>query len=173
MGYYNSDYKYYKRNNKDLLSNGVDEKTHNYLIDVFSKLLVMRNEFFHRDNLLNWNKVNEVRNQIRLALYLFLWAYSFSRNELIDMGLVNSIEKDDYYLLCEYMHKTAMNHDHKEMDDSSDSAVFPIYYVDDDKDSEEFYLVKPDPYIEFDEYGEPVYSAFYFGFLGDKRPYKV
>ena len=156
--------RYYKRN-QDLLVNGINESTYEFIIDTLGEIVGLRNGYFHKDNLKEWNKVNEARKSARLVFYIILGAYSISEDDKTRLGLIRVDEHDDYYKLCEYINR---------MTCESSQLAIPIVYAYDINDPYAFVFPHQDDYIEYDNYGEPVYSGTYFRELGkDGKVIKV
>lgn len=48
----------------------------------------LRNGFFHKHNLVDWTKVIEARNNVRLVFYLILGAYKISDQDKKELGML-------------------------------------------------------------------------------------
>ena len=150
---------YYYRN-KDLLENGITESTYEYIIDVLTGIVGLRNGYFHKHNLKTWDSVVEARNSARLVFYLLLGAYRISESDKQQLGLIPSENHDDYYRLCEYLN---------ECSGSADGLEIPVFYMNGETERYGFWMGYRDDFIEYDIYGEPIYSGAYFRQLHEKN----
>ena len=160
FGYYSDLKNYYYKRNQDLLADGIDEKTYEYIIDVLTGIVGMRNEYFHKHNLNQWEKVIEARDSARLVFWIILGAYNIDDNDKVHLGYIQGNEHDDFYQLCEYMNNNAYN---------VPELSIPIYYINGQTDPYVFLMGYHDDYIEYDKYGEPIYSGVYFKSVGEKK----
>ena len=69
------------------------------------------------------------------------------------MGLIRVDEHDDYYNLCNYINRKAYDHE---------TLVFPVFYADDISDPYAFAFPYQDDFVEYDNYGEPIFSGVFF-----------
>lgn len=143
--------RYYVRN-KDLLASGISDETYHFILETLSDLPRLRNGYFHKHNLRNWNEVENSRNCTLLVFYLILGGYNFSESNLKELGVVQT-EKDGFYQLCEYI-----NH----MSNKFPGFNIPIYYFKEECDKYDFYFAEKDDYIEYSTTGVPKYSGVYF-----------
>ena len=165
FGYHDLDSNRYIKRNKDLLVSGVTESTYEFIIDTLGEIVGLRNGYFHKDNLKEWEMVKEARQSARLVFYIILGAYSISEDDKVRLGLIRVDEHDDFYKLCEYVNRRAYE---------STPLAIPIVYVNDSSDPYAFGYPYRDDYIEYDNYGEPIYSGTYFKQFGkDGRIIKV
>ena len=165
FGYHDLRRNRYYRRNQDLLVSGINESTYEFIVDTLGEIVGLRNGYFHKENLKEWDKVKEARQNARLVFYIILGAYSISEDDKTRLGLIRVDEHDDFYKLCEYVNRRAYE---------SSPLVIPIIYVNDISDPYAFGYPHQDDYIEYDNYGEPVYSGTYFREFGkDGRVIKV
>lgn len=165
FGYHDLRRKRYYKRNQDLLVSGINESTYEFIVDTFGRIAGLRNEYFHKDNLNDWNKVIEARSSARLVFYIILGAYSISEDDKTALGLIRVDEHDDFYKLCEYINRRSFDPFFLEV---------PILYINDTSDPNMFVYPHHDDYIEYDNYGEPIYSGVYFREFGKGgRVYKV
>lgn len=153
FGYHDSRRNRYYKRNQDLLAEGINEQTYEFIIDTLGGIVGLRNGYFHRDNLKDWEKVNEAREKARLVFYILLGAYTISEDDKSRLGLIQTAEHDDYYKLCDYVNHKAFE---------SSQLEFPVIYIDDSSNPDVFVFPHQDDYIEYDNYGEPNYSGVYF-----------
>lgn len=140
----------YWRRNQDLLENRIDQATYDFIIESLSRINSLRNGYFHKDNLREWDKVKEARKTALLVFYLILGAYKLSETEKGHLGLIQVEDHDDYYRLCAYINSKAYG--------GTDYLVHPVFFV---NDANDFFIPDPDNYIEYDIYGEPIFSGVY------------
>ena len=152
FGFHDTRSNRYKERNRELLYSEITDDTYHFIIDKLGSIVGLRNGYFHKDNLAEWDKVVEARNEAKAVFYLLLGAYSISELDKTHMGIIRVDEHDDYYKLCEYVNNRSFE------------PVFPeipiIYYKPNNPDS--FVYFYHDDLIEFDNYGEPIYSGVYF-----------
>lgn len=141
---------------------GINNNTYEYIIDVLSGIVGLRNGFFHKHNLLDWEKVVEARNSARLVFYLLLGAYKLSENDKILLGKIEGNHRDSYYKLCEYMNKRSYE----------TGLEIPIFYLNGQTDPYGFWCLHEDDFIEYDIFGEPIYSGIYFRQISEKNRFQ-
>lgn len=165
FGEYYKDTNNYVQRNTDLLYPEIYGNTQTYylIIDAMYKITNLRNTFLHRENLYDWDKVNEVRDSTQFVFYLFLGAYKITNQDKQDLGSLNDGRYDDYFKLCDYMNKKAYEI----------GLRIPIFYLDVQTDPNVYWCVNNDNYIEYDQYGEPTYSGVYFRKLANKDTTKI
>ena len=164
FGFFDNDTKKYIYRNSDLLIPGVTKTTHELIIDVFNGVSSLRNGYFHRHNLLEWDKVIEARNNARLVMFLLLGAYKISEDDKNALGLIRVEEHDDFYKLCKYLNNKA--YDNGLLD-------IPIFYLNGQDKEYGFWFVHEDSYIEYDNYGEPSFSGIYFREPSDREHTRI
>lgn len=162
FGFYNVEKEQYRGRNKDLLAAGINDNTYEYIIDVLSGIVGLRNGFFHKHNLLDWEKVVEARNSARLVFYLLLGAYKLSENEKKKLGRIEGNNRDSYYKLCEYMNSRVYEA----------GLEIPIFYMNGQTDIYGFWCVHEDNFIEYDIFGEPIYSGIYLRRISEKNKFQ-
>lgn len=145
------------RRNQDLLADGIDSNTHDFIIDILCNVSVLRNGYFHKDNLEDWEEVKKARTTTQLIFYLILGAYALTEDEKEELGIIRRNEKSEFSKLCSYINK--MYFDTKILE-------IPIIYKSQDSDPYEFVLPYFDDSIEYDEYGEALFSGLYFKQFG-------
>ena len=133
--------------NKDLLRIEIDDTTYQYIKNKLYEIKELRNGYFHKDNMEEWDIVEEARDNAYIMFYLFLGAYRINDTAGI-IGIPDTNSSNDYYRLCEYVnyHDTI------------------VYYLDygqaDDKTGG--YFAGTDTGISFNEFGDAEYSGVYF-----------
>lgn len=150
--------RWYKRN-QVLLSAGINDQTYEFIIDTFGGISDLRNGYFHKDNLEVWEDVKEARKTAQLIFYLLLGAYAISDADKMQLGLIRVDEHDEYYKLCAYINRKAYAYQYLDV---------PIFYISGSTDPYSFFgFAYHDDYIEYDNYGEPIYSGVYLKKFGD------
>lgn len=157
FGQYYSDTGRHIPRNQDLLASGIDSQTHDFIIETLNSITPLRNGYFHKDNLESSDVVNKARSTAQLIFYLILGAYTLSENDKEKLKIIRRNEQNDFYKLCSYI-----NHKYYE----SKMLEIPIIYKSQDSDPYEFVLPYYDDSIEYDEYGEAIFSGLYFTQLG-------
>ena len=147
--------------NKDLLASGISDETSHFILETLSDIPRLRNGYFHKHNLCNWNEVENSRNCTLLVFYLLLGGYNFSESNLKELSVVQT-ETDGFYQLCEYI-----NNKFNKFPDFN----IPIYYFKEECGKYDFYFAEKDDYIEYSTTGVPKYSGVYFR-RADKVKYK-
>ncbi len=147
--------RWHKRN-QDLLNRGINEVTYEYIIRSLDAILGLRNGYFHKHNLNDWDTVVMSRNTARLVYYLILGAYYFSDEEKKKLGLVIS-DSDDFYKLCEYINRKA---------NEGSNLLIPIFYNDENSNPYAFVMAYHDDYIRYDNPDKPAFSGVYFKQFG-------
>ena len=163
FGYLDYKNKQYDLYNKDLLDQGIDENTHEYIIYTLNRVVKSRNGYFHRHNLKNWDKVKEVRKLAKLVYFLMLGAYELNENDKKELGLVDELVYDDYYKLCRYCNEKAYDH----------GIEIPIVYLNGESNPQDFYIICQDNNIEYDSYGTPIYSGVFYKRLNSLEPIQI
>ena len=74
-----------------------------YIRESVFKYKDLRNDHLHKDNIHSWDKINEIRNESYLLLFLLIGSYSFSNDSFTRLGMKEDSIFDDYYYLCEYL----------------------------------------------------------------------
>lgn len=169
FGFHNTDKNYYRKRNQDLLVSGISDTTYEFILDTLGGIVGLRNGYFHKDNLkgddpVDRKKIEESRNKAHLVFYLMLGAFNYSEEDKTRMGLIRIKEHDDFYKLCNYLNNKAYE---------SFFLDIPVLYINDISDPYNFAYFHSDDYIEFDNYGEPIYSGAYFRAPAQNRTYKI
>lgn len=137
-----------KPRNRDLLYYDIDSQIYKYIVKFLNPIVDIRNNYFHKENIVDWTKVKEDRKTIYKFLFLFFGAYKIPDKKVMGIYLV---EHDDYFKLCEYIHNKSF-HDNNSFD-------FSVFSFDDDKT---VWDCLSDTNIKYDKYGNRTYSGIYF-----------
>lgn len=162
------DYKSYSnschKRNDDLLYPEINIDTYTYIIEMLSKIVGLRNGYFHKHNLKDWNFVRDARNHVLLILYLFLGAYKLTQKDKIALGMIEQNNNDLYYKLCQFTNKIAI---------SEYNLEIPIFYTKKIDDKFNFFVAEADPFIEYNFDSNPIYSGVYLKRLGNSPLLKM
>ena len=164
FGYYKADQNEYIERNRDLLSKSINNQTYRIIINVLNGISGLRNGYFHKDNLDNWDVVTKARNTSLLVFYLVLGAYTMTEEDKIALGLICRKERDDFYKLCEYINNKA---------EEAPYLSFSIFYLDERQSEDEIVFPYRDNNVEHDEYGELIYSGACFRMLENNKILKI
>lgn len=142
----------------DLLRQGVDRYTAKLVRELLSQASGFRNEYFHKDNISEWETIEKDRALTYLLFYFVLGAYEFDGPAFDYFGFEKPVEKSDWERLFEYSHIKSFQ---------TRGLEVPILYFSENKF--DFYFPAPDNYIQHDEYGDPTYSGMYYYQLGNSE----
>ena len=138
--------------NKDLLNSDLNDDTYNYIVKVLSTIVGLRNGYFHKHNLNDWEVVIQSRNNALLIFYLLLGGYRITDEERLELGWLQTVDHSDYYKLCEYMNNKKFE---------LNTFSIPIVYLNGTTEPYDFWFIDGDDYIEFDTYGDAIFSGIY------------
>lgn len=85
-----------------LFRNDLAWKTKKFVREAIFKYADLRNGYFHKDNIHQPERIEEIRDTSFYMFFLLLGAFELAEENLIDLGLPEQIQ-DDYYRLCEYI----------------------------------------------------------------------
>lgn len=152
FGYYNlkTDKLHYR--NTSLLLRETDRNTYREVIKFLSQLSDLRNGYFHKDNITDWDTVEETRNTAFTTFYLIMGCYSLTSKSDSLFGFIRHPDSE-LYKLCEYLKNEERN---------NTEYVFSVYRV--DNSSEWMIPVFED--VEYDCNGTPDYKVICFKSVG-------
>lgn len=133
--------------NKDLIRSEIDDTTYQYIKNKLYDIKELRNGYFHKDNMEEWDIVEETRDNAYIMFYLFLGAYKINDTDGI-IGIPDANSSNDYYRLCEYVNY-------------HDTIVYYLDYGQADGKTGA-YFAGTDTEISFNEFGDAEYSGVYF-----------
>lgn len=136
--------------NADLLRNDLSIKSRSSIKDYLGNIKELRNGYFHKDNMGEWEKVEESRNLAYVTCFLILGAFITTENEKKLLQIPQTGKHNGFYQLCDYFN----NQEHL-----NNRELYYIHF--EDKDTE-LLLPLPDPYKKTDDLGHTVYSGLYF-----------
>lgn len=149
--------------NPELLFDFVDQKTYETIIRFFLKIAGLRNGYFHKDNINDWQEVKKDRNTAYMFFILLFGAYQTDEKDLKDLRLIRPQEKDDYCKLCAYINNSAY----------ADGTNRPVFFLEDHTEKGWAMFACPDKNIKYDIYGEPIYSQIEFRQIDPKQPHII
>lgn len=92
------------KDNLTLLKNELSPKGKAYVKEFIFMYADIRNSHLHKDNIHDWNKIENIRNNTYYILFLLIGSHIFSSLDISKLGYATSDEAcDDYYKLCEYV----------------------------------------------------------------------
>lgn len=91
------------RDNLDMLRNDLTWRTRKYILETIFEFKDLRNGYFHKDNIHDWNKIESIRKATFELLFLLMGAKTITGDNKIALGFPKEIVSD-YYKLCEYVH---------------------------------------------------------------------
>ena len=142
----------------DLLVDGATKcGVYEIIVDTLARVTTLRNGYFHKENLYDWEKVKEVRNTVRFAFYLLLGACKMTSDEERELGFDTYTTLGDAYRLCDYINHRALMVDRFLPDGS---RVLPLFYC--EEVAEPLLAMTSDSATTYDQYGNPAYDGIHF-----------
>jgi hypothetical protein len=132
--------------NRDLFRLEINEDTQNYIIAVLDDIKGLRNGFFHKDNLNDWNFIERARSTAYLTSFLLLGSYRTSEVGKNYLNIPSKNPEPDYDRLCAYVNYNS----------------YQLFYISRDGKHYEGVLSMPDDEMTIDDFGNPQYSGVYF-----------
>ena len=93
----------YKSNLDVFLRSDLKWRAKKYIRESVFGFKDIRNGYFHKDNINDWNKIEEMRQALYLLLFMLLGSYEFRNGDIEQLGMPNVKEFSDYSRLCEYI----------------------------------------------------------------------
>lgn len=93
----------YKSNLDVFLRSDLKWRAKKYIRESVFGFKDIRNGYFHKDNINDWNKIEEMRQASYLLLFMLLGSYEFRNGDIEQLGMPNVKEFFDYSRLCEYI----------------------------------------------------------------------
>lgn len=91
------------RDNLDMLRNDLILRTRKYILETIFEFKDLRNGYFHKDNIHDWEKIKSIRKSTLQLLFLLMGATELTEDNKDTMRFPREIVSD-YYKLCEYIH---------------------------------------------------------------------
>ena len=90
------------KDNIDILRNDIGV-SRDYVRETIYAYTKVRNGYFHKSNIHDWEKIDEIRSETFQLLFLILGSQQLSLEERESLGQLDTKTFDDYYKLCEYV----------------------------------------------------------------------
>ncbi len=116
-----------------------------FVVEAIYNYSKLRNGFFHKDNIKQIQRIEEIREQTLYMCFLLLGSFELSERSTNILGYPQDIYSD-YYRLCEYVNYHAGN----------------IFVLDFDGEEEQYGSAFPDLYLKTDGEALVAYSGVYF-----------
>ena len=91
------------RDNLDIFREDLTWKTRKYILETIFEYKNLRNGYFHKNNIHNWEKIVTIRNATFELLFLLLGAIVLTEDNKVVLGFPLEIQSG-FYKLCEYVH---------------------------------------------------------------------
>lgn len=93
---------FYKKH-MDVFRDELNFKTKKYIKERIFAFKDLRNGYFHKHNINDWNIIKSIRSECFEMAFLLLGSYKLSVQDKRKLGLRNYELENDYYKLCEYV----------------------------------------------------------------------
>lgn len=100
---------YYKINSKTLFREELHPYTKSFIKEAVFEYKDLRNGYFHKHNIHDWEKIDKIREATFELAFLALGSHRISQKEKDSLKLLDKSYVDDFYKLCEYMNYHAGN----------------------------------------------------------------
>lgn len=94
---------FFKHNRDVILRSDVDWTTRNFVFEAIYEYADLRNGYFHKHNIHDPAKIQEIRSATFLLMYLILGCQSLNDSDYAALGMPNQSQGDDFSKLCEYI----------------------------------------------------------------------
>ena len=91
------------KENLDILRTELSDRGKEYTYEAIFDYRDIRNGFFHKENIHNWTKIEEIRDSSYQLMFIVLGAKKLNADQLKTLKIPTVNKKTDYQLLCEYM----------------------------------------------------------------------
>jgi len=92
------------KDNLDILNEKLSWRARKYIRETIFDYKNLRNGYFHKDNIHNWDKIEEIRIESFSMIFLLLGAQKLTNDDLTQLGIPNNTDEfSDYARLCEYV----------------------------------------------------------------------
>lgn len=135
---------FYKKN-LNMLRSDLSWQTKKYILETIFDYAKVRNGYFHKHNIHDWNKIDDIRAATFFIVFLLLGSHDLSDENKDSLGLSMPSELSDYYQLCEYF-----NYHSNE-----------LFFFTHKDGKETFFIACPDLYAKILEDGSVKYSGLY------------
>ena len=90
------------KDNMDIFRSDISSFAKNYVKETLYSYANLRNGYFHKDNIHDWGKINDVRNASLSVMFLLLGSMLLEERDKKDIGYCEELVQSDFYRLCEY-----------------------------------------------------------------------
>lgn len=94
---------YYKKNINSMFRDDIAYFTKTFVKEAIFEYSDLRNGYFHKHNIHDWRKIDEIREATFDLVFLVLGSRKLADEDKQFLGMPDSRLFDDYYRLCEYM----------------------------------------------------------------------
>lgn len=136
--------KYYK--NRDLFRSEITEETQNYIIKALSGIKEIRNGYFHKDNLNDWDYVEKARSTVYFIGFLLLGSLRITGEGMEFLSIPSKDLESDYTHLCAFVNFNSSQ----------------LFFISTDGIHYDGVVSMPDDEMTIDEFGDPQYTGVYF-----------
>ena len=137
------------KDNLNILRNDLNWRTKKYIREAVFQYKELRNQYFHKSNIHEWQKIETIRNATFELAFLLLGAKTLSEEDKLELGFPTKVYSD-YYKLCEYV-----NYHHAD-----------LFYLDFGEGKELMFYGHYDRFSKMTE-GHNEYTGVYFKRFGD------
>lgn len=95
---------FYKHKRDIILRSDVDWTTRNFVFEAIYEYAELRNGYFHKNNIHDPSKIQEIRSATYLLMYLILGCQSLNDSDYASLGISRQSQGDDFSKLCEFIH---------------------------------------------------------------------
>ena len=133
--------------NRNIFNENADKRLIRIFVNYLRRQKQIRNGYFHKENLEDWDVVEEARDKAFTIFALGLGLIDIPENKKMDIGV--PANADQFTLLCDYINMNASS----------------VYYI--ETEGEELFTAvgQHDEGIVYDEYGVATYTGIYFNRL--------
>lgn len=145
----------YVRNHMYMFRKDLSWPAKNYVKESIFAYAKLRNGYFHKHNIHEWDKIERIKKETFYLLFLLLGTFELTEEHLLKLKMPKEREYTDYYRLCRYIDYHSGNLFFLQIE-GKEIAGIACY----------------DPRIRI-ESGEVIYSGAYIQILGTKTIYPV
>lgn len=91
------------KNNLNILRGELNWETKKYVRETIFDYGDLRNGYFHKDNIHDWDKIDIIRDATFSIIFILLGSQSLSKQDLAKLGMPKRNEYSDYAKLCEFV----------------------------------------------------------------------
>ena len=144
---------FYKENHV-VLSDKISRHGKEFIVESIFEFANFRNEFTHKHNIYDWNKVEEIRLASFQLGFLLIGGYKYDDKNKLSMP--KAYDDSDFYRLCEYINFHAGD----------------VFFLE-KKGFEDVFVACSDEYLELIDGEHIKYSGVYFKNFGNYKKFKI